>query len=119
MKILIKVLLIVLILLFACGCDDKNITFNAKIEQVGENSLIVTTYNENIGFDKAVVYFDKKLRMDFVPKAGQIVKITILPQIRESYPVQVTAVKIILIEDILGNTNENYAKKSEGNDGKF
>jgi rhodanese-related sulfurtransferase len=81
------------------SCGSKNITFTATIEAVSENSLLVTAQDENLSFDRAAVFYDEELKMDFTPKEGQSIEITILPEIRESYPVQVTAVKIILKED--------------------
>jgi len=84
-------------LLFA-GCaagGADNVTFTAVIEQVMENGILVTT-TDDVGFDKASVGFDKSCKINFNLLAGQTVELTILPQIRESYPVQVTAVKIEL-----------------------
>jgi rhodanese-related sulfurtransferase len=97
-SLILSICLISLCIFVSCG--SKNITFTATIEAVSENSLLVTTQDENLSFDKAAVFYDEKLKMDFMPKTGQSIEITILPEVKESYPVQVTAVKITLKEDI-------------------
>jgi rhodanese-related sulfurtransferase len=97
-SIILSVCLLSLCIFVSCG--SKNITFTAIIDTVSENSLLITTQDENLSFDKAAVFYDEKLKMDFTPKAGQSIEITILPEVRESYPVQVTAVKITLKEDV-------------------
>jgi len=89
-----------------CGCakdgDEaaENITFIAVIKAVNDNSLLVST-TDDVGFDKASVSFaeDMTLDPDFSFIAGQTVRITILPQIAESYPVQARAVAIELVTD--------------------
>lgn len=89
----------------AAGCAEKgapdaeNIIFTAVIEAVNDNSLLVST-SDDVGFDKALVGFaDEMPPPDFSFIAGQTVRITILPQIAESYPVQVRAVSIVLVPD--------------------
>lgn len=94
-----KIILILSILIFVftgCKKENENISFTALIENVSENSMMVTT-DENVGFDKASVSYDKNFKLNFTPMIGQKVKITILPEIRESYPVQVTAINIELL----------------------
>ncbi len=89
----------------AAGCAEKgapdaeNITFTAVIEAVNDHSLLVFT-GDDVGFDKASVGFaDEMPAPDSNFIAGQTVRITILPQIAESYPVQVSAVSIVLVSD--------------------
>jgi hypothetical protein len=83
-----------LLAIISIGCSkDNNVTFHATIEKVDENSIFVTT-TDDVGFDKASVSFSKDLEVKFNLLVGQKVTITILPEIRTSYPVQVTAVKI-------------------------
>lgn len=96
-KILI---LFIILVLFSVGCgkENKNITFTGIIEEIYEKGILVTTTDLDSS-DKASVGFDKELEIDFNLVVGQKVEVTILPEIRESYPVQVTAVKIKLIED--------------------
>lgn len=94
------ILCLAVLLALAAGCADKgveNITFTAVIEGVGDNSILVTT-TDDVGFDKASVRFTDELQLDFELMSGQTVKITILPQIAESYPVQVSAVAIELVK---------------------
>jgi hypothetical protein len=95
-----------MLIAFLAGCTQKeqepageNIAFTGVIEQINDNSILVST-TDDVGFDKASVgYSDDMAEPDFNFIVGQMVKITILPQIRESYPVQVTAVKIELVAE--------------------
>ncbi len=99
MKKLFIALLSVLLLLAGCGQKNDNITFSATIESIHDNSIMVTT-TDDVSFDKASVGFDKKLEIPFTLAVGQTIEIEALPEIRESYPVQITAVKISLKEEI-------------------
>ena len=79
--------------------DEENVVFTSVIEQINDNSILVSTMDD-VGFDKASVTFaNEAAKPDFDLAVGQMVKLTILPQIRESYPVQVTAVSIELISE--------------------
>lgn len=91
---------LILIFIFALsGCKKTElITFTAVVDDFNVNSASVTTA-DYAGFDKATVYFTDEMEMDFMLDRGQTVSITILPEIRESYPVQVSAVKIELVSD--------------------
>jgi hypothetical protein len=94
---LLLCVLALLPLLFGCAKDGdeaaENITFTAVIEAVNDNSLLVST-TDDVGFDRASVSFAEDMTPDpdFNFIVGQTVRITILPQIAESYPVQVKAV---------------------------
>ncbi len=93
-------LCIIFCLSLTAGCTDRdgaeNIVFTAVVEGVGEYSVLVTT-SDDVGFDKASVKYSDGLDIDFNLVAGQTVKITIKPEIAESYPVQVQAVAIELV----------------------
>lgn len=95
LKGLILPLITVILLLTAC---TNSITFTAVIEEVFENGIMVKT-SDDVGFNQASVSFDKSCKINFNLVAGQTVEIKILPEIRESYPVQVTAVDIKLKTD--------------------
>ena len=99
-KPLAIILCLILCLALATGCAGKggeeSITFTAVVEGVGDNSILVTT-TDDVGFDKASVKFAEGLKIDFDLMTGQLVKITIKPEIAESYPVQVTAVAVELV----------------------
>lgn len=69
----------------------ENITFTATVKTVYDGTLLVIT-SDNVGFDKAHVDYAKDYQPSFTPKVGQKLRITILPLIRETSPVQVTAV---------------------------
>ena len=94
-RILKCALSLLLILMFTAGCSGKGdtVTFSAEIEQVSENSILVKTIDFE-DFDKASVDL-REAEYDFEPAVGQLVEIEIRPEIRESYPVQVTGVKLI------------------------
>lgn len=82
------------------GCREKadNITFTATVDELLDSAILVST-TDDVGFDKARVAIGDDVDLSFDLAVGQIVKITILPQIAESYPVQVTAVTIELIAE--------------------
>ena len=93
-----KFLLFALALLRLTGCAGKRdtVTFIGTIEEVYDNGFLVTT-TDDVGFDRASIGFDKDMK-NLSPTSnffvGQSWKITILPVICESYPVQVPAVGI-------------------------
>lgn len=93
-----KIVLIMIAMLFILtGCaTEKNITFEATIEVVNEESMIVTAHDE-VGFDQASVRLSTaNIKGDL--SEGKKVKITIEPEVRETYPVQVTAIKVEVID---------------------
>ncbi len=88
-------LLVCVMLLFVAGCaqQEDTITFHGVIENITENSILVTVTTDDVDFDKAnvnIADIDNKEQIS----VGQEVEITILPEIRESYPVQVTGIEI-------------------------
>lgn len=96
--------------IFVSGCSKKesNIILDAVIDQVNSQSILVTTANYE-GFDKASVNLSQA-EVDFELKEGQSVEITILPEVRESYPVQVSAVKIVLKKDSISSEGDDLMK---------
>jgi len=92
------ILLTLLVLLSGCTVQSQNMTFTAQVIEVFDYGILVST-TDDIGFDRASVDFDDSLDILFDLEVGQTVRIEILPEIRESYPVQITAVKIELLED--------------------
>lgn len=120
MKKLLLVLLMALFLVTGCGSSDSgnndignntaintpseslqdnsnNMVFTATIESIQDDHIIVTT-TDNVSFDKASVGFNENLDIPFDLAVGQTIEIEALPEFRESYPVQVSAVKITLLE---------------------
>lgn len=90
-------ILSLLLLLSSCAPsapEQQNVSFTAVVESVSEGSVLVHCEDEDLGFDKASVSYDASLKPDVPFVVGQELAITILPEIRESYPVQVTAVEI-------------------------
>ena len=96
MKRLILFLALLILLLSACG-QNGNVTFTAVVESVQERGIMIKTVDYE-GFDRASVGYSEDLKLGFNLIEGQTVEITILPQVRESYPVQVTAVRIELVK---------------------
>ncbi|MCR6546648.1 rhodanese-like domain-containing protein [Dehalobacterium formicoaceticum] len=84
---------VMLLLSSGCAQKEENITFRGVIEDITENSILVTVTGDSTDFDKASVdisHAERKVQLS----VGQGVEITILPEIRESYPVQVTGIEI-------------------------
>lgn len=98
MKKVILILSIALFVMAGCGQKNDHIIFIATIDSIQANSIMVTT-TDDVGFDKASVGFDENLEIPFNLMVGQVIEIEALPAIRESYPVQITAVKISLPEE--------------------
>lgn len=98
MRKVVFILFFTILILTGCGQKGSNITFVATIESIQSNSILVTT-TDDVGFVKASVAFDKNLKIPTNLSPGQVVEIEALPEIRESYPVQITAVKITLKEE--------------------
>ncbi len=100
MKRLMALLFAAALLLTACAEKVPNIVFEGVIEEVYENGFLVTTTDLD-GTDKVSIGYDKNMKpLDFTPAPGQTVEMTILPELRESYPVQATAVQVTLKEDV-------------------
>ncbi len=93
-KYIAALLLLLFVLLAGCAGQDDTITFSAEIEQVLENSILVETI-EFKEFDKASVDL-VEAEYDFELAPGQIVEVTIRSEIKESDPVQVSGVKLVL-----------------------
>ncbi len=100
-------LMVCIILVLLAGCSqtslEQPLEENDYIEFVGVivsidngNWVVTTTYD--VGFDKASVSFIEHVAIPFNPMVGQQIAFTIEPLIRESYPVQVTAVKVSLVD---------------------
>lgn len=99
-KNIIIIFTAILLSILFIGCEankSENIVFTGKVEAVNASSFEVTTSDAE--FDRAVVGYGDNLKINFNISAGQELKITILPEIAESYPVQVTAVKIELLKE--------------------
>ena len=105
-----KIILTVSLLLgVLTGCtNEQNITFTAQIESLSGNSIVVTT-EDDVGFDKASVSISTLKAEEM--SVGDQVEITIKPEIRESYPVQVTAVSIEVLKGKYHKITAEEAKK--------
>jgi rhodanese-related sulfurtransferase len=97
MKRILLILSLWALLLSGCASKPENITFTGEIESITEDSIMVMV-REDVGFDRASVFINE-IDLDFEPAAGDNVEVIILPDIRKSLPVQVTAVKVTLIEN--------------------
>ena len=95
MKRILLLLAVLTVLLFGCT-NQKTIQFTGVIEEIYDNGVLVST-DDLSSSDRASVGFAKELEpFGFNLLVGQTVRFTILPEIMESYPVQVTAVKLEL-----------------------
>ncbi len=97
------VILVILLMVSACtACTkntvEKNTTFTGIINEVEDQSILVET-TDDVGFDLASVNLSEIMDIGFTLQVGQSVQLTILPEIRESYPVQVTAIDIESLSD--------------------
>ena len=114
MKMIIVVISLIILtsVLYSCKRKDKNITFTAVINEIGENNLIVTTDSE-VGFDKANVKLldDNNINPDLL--VGQTVEIEIeaLPQVMDSDIAQVIAVNIKAKPSSYKKISPDVAKK--------
>lgn len=106
-----KIVLIMIAMLFILtGCaTKKNITFEATIESVNEESMIVTTDDE-VGLDQASVGLSTA-NIEGNLSEGKKVKITMKPEVRETYPVQVTAIKVEVIDSSYQKISAEEAKE--------
>lgn len=85
----------------ACSAvKEPDIEFTGEVLEVYDNGFLIST-TELDGTDKVSVSYDKGMkRLDFNLLVGQTLAVTVLRQMRESYPVQATAVRIQLLRDI-------------------
>ncbi len=99
-KLIIMLISALAFVLVLTGCDkaDTNIVFSGTVEEVTDTAILVFT-GDDVGFDKARVAINDQTKIDFTLAVGQTVRVTILPEIAESYPVQVKAVEIELISE--------------------
>lgn len=104
------ILMLVILLFVVTGCTkEKNVTFEAQIESVTDQSIVVTTSGD-VGFDKASVGLSTaKIKGDLV--VGGKVTITIHPEIRETYPVQVTAIEVEVMDAAYEKISAQQAKE--------
>lgn len=113
-KILLTISIFMILTVLA-GCArpaPANVVFTATIEEIHGASLLVRT-TDAVSFDRASVSFDAGMAQpSFSFAVGQKVRVTILPQIAESYPVQVKAVAVELVsqpEPTSGASHPDYS----------
>lgn len=96
---IIAISLLSLSLLSACNNTkiDKENSFVASVLEVQDNSILVETDDEEIGSDKAVISFEKGKEIKSY-EVGDEVTIYYDGVIKETYPVQITALLITKIE---------------------
>ncbi len=91
-------LLFSLWLLPACS-GEPDIVFTGEVLDVYDQGFLISTA-ELDGTDKVSISYDKRMKpLDFTLSPGQTLEVTVLRRMRESYPVQATAVKVRLIRD--------------------
>ena len=91
--------LLIVVTLTGCLGNDSGgtLSFNAVVESVNGQSILVVL-KEPADFDKASVDLSDVKDLPAL-ESGDWVFVTILPEIRESYPVQVTAVSLRILTD--------------------
>lgn len=106
-----KVVLVMLTMLFILtGCTkEKNITFEGQVESLSDKTMILTTMDD-VGFDKASVGLGS-VKIGGELAEGRKVKVTIHPEVGESYPVQVTATKIEVMDVAYQKISAKEAKE--------
>jgi len=120
LKKLTAVLFILVLSLSGCGKANKNMTFTGKFDSIyGKDSLKITDIKD-VQFSEASVSLAKNCKVKdnngkvtdtSIITIGDIVKVTILPEIRESFPVQVTAIEIVVLgENDVVQTTAKYNK---------
>ncbi len=93
------ILLFAVMLLGGCAPQRETVVFTGEIMEIAENGILVSTQDLE-GTDQIYAWYDKDMEpVGFDLFVGQKVKVTIWPEIRESYPPQATAVKL---EEISG-----------------
>lgn len=113
-----KIIIIMAVMLSALtGCTkEQNITFTAQIESLDDKHMMVSTHDD-IGFDKASVDVSQaKIKEEL--SVGDRVEVTIEPEIRESYPVQVSATKVERVKAKYKKITAKEAKEMM-NEGKY
>ena len=108
MKKVVLVMLIMLCILTGCT-KGRNITFEGQVESLSDKSMILTT-KADVGFDKASVGLDSA-KIDGDLAEGKKVKVTIYPEVRETYPVQITATRIEVIDVAYQKLSAKEAKE--------
>lgn len=100
-RIVLFVAFCLLLLSMVTGClgndSGGNLSFNAVVESVDDQSILVVL-KEPAEFDKASVDLSDVADLPAL-EPGDWVFVTILPEIRESYPVQVTAVSLRILSE--------------------
>jgi rhodanese-related sulfurtransferase len=87
----------------------ENITFTATIELLYCGGMRVKT-DDCEKFVQADVSYHESFVMNFTPEVGQTVKMTILPDIGETYPVRVIALDIVPIGEKPDQAKATYQK---------
>lgn len=112
MKILLSVLTICL-LLTACTAKKDTITFDAVIEQIDDRQILVNTTDHDAGFDKANVSLAEGITLPTELTIGQTISVEATPEIGESYPVKVTALKITVQEPSIAEYKRIAPQKAQ------
>ena len=92
--------LLAMLLLFATGCqkEPETIVLTGTVEEVNDHCVLISTEDWD-HCDRAIVTFDGQMEIPFNLMAGQKLRFTILPTIEQTYPAQVTAIKVVLLKE--------------------
>ncbi len=86
------------IMFYGCQPKEDYMAFTGVVEQVYENSILVTEADLQSG-DKAMVGYEDGCKKPEMLSKGDHVRVKILPYIRETYPLGVDAVEITILDE--------------------
>ena len=91
-KLMVLMVLVMLTaLLCGCGAGGGSVRFTGVVEEIHDNAILVST-TDDVGFTQAMVDISDVETPSLV--IGGALQITIDPLIAETFPVQVTALKV-------------------------
>lgn len=95
-KSLFAMIIATLLAILLVGCSNQNITVVGTVKELNEHGIIMETQDSRLS-DVAFVSYDKKDLKQLA--VGQKVTVEALPEIQETYPVKIKAVKITAIKE--------------------
>ena len=89
--VVLAALIVLAAVLCGCGAGGGSVRFTGVVEEIHDNAILVST-TDDVGFTQAVVDISDVKTPSLI--IGGALQITIDPLIAETFPVQVTAVKV-------------------------
>lgn len=107
---LMAIIAVLTLIIWGCG-KQETISFTGEIESVSEGVILLKNIEAG-SFDKASVAFGEA-EYGFVPEEGQLIEVTARPEVRESNPVQVTAIKLTLKKDAVKKISDYFPMEQD------